>query len=112
MYFWFKINTMAIKVKEMKDDAIVDIKVNKNFYFMMKNVSMYLFKHIKTDDKETYLKELTTKKYEELDDLQRSFYTIALFLAEVEKQSISNELYEEKEILQPGDEGYVAPKLD
>jgi hypothetical protein len=33
-------------------------------------------------------------------------------LAEIEKQAKEANLYDEKEILQPGDEGYVAPKLD
>jgi len=52
------------------------------------------------------------KSYADLDDLQRSFYTVALLLAEIETQAKATDQYEEKEILQPGDEGYVEPKQD
>jgi len=37
---------MAIKVKEIKDDAIVEIKVNKSFYLMLKGVSYYIYKNL------------------------------------------------------------------
>ena len=53
-----------------------------------------------------------TKPYEELDDLQKSFYTIALLLAEIENQAKATDNYTEKEILVPGDEGYVPPSVD
>jgi hypothetical protein len=59
-----------------------------------------------------YLKDVMTKPYEELDDLQRSFYTIALLLAEMENQAKLTDNYTEKEILLPEDEGYVAPSVD
>jgi len=101
---------MAVKVKELKDDAIVDIKVNKTYYFMMKTALFYLYT-IKTDDKEkeASLKKIKEAKIEEMDGWEAAFHTIALFLAEVEKQGLANNLYEEREILEPGDEGYVAP---
>jgi hypothetical protein len=104
---------MPVKVKEMKDDAVFDIKVNKNFYMMTKAVSFYLFNqmHEKNSDDE-YLKEVMSKKYEDLDDLQRSFYTVALLLAETESQAKNTDNYTEKEILEPGDEGYVAPSAN
>jgi hypothetical protein len=103
---------MPVKVKELKDDAIVDIKVNKSYYLMTKAVLLHLFKTIDSTDKEQYLKEAMTKEYKDLDEGQRSFYTIGLLLAEIEKEAKNNNLFEEKEILQPGDEGYVAPTLD
>lgn len=103
---------MAIKVKELKDDAIISIKVNKAFYLMTKSVLFYLFTSINTQDKEQYIKEAMTKEYKDLDDVQRSFHTIGLLLAEIEKEAKANELYTEKEILQPGDEGYIEPKID
>ena len=103
---------MSIKVKELKDDAIISIKVNKSFYLMTKAVLFHLFKTIDSPDKEQYIKDTMTKEYKDLDETQKSFYTIGLLLAEIEKEAKSNELYEEKEILQPGDEGYVEPKLD
>ena len=100
---------MAIKVKEMKDDAIIDVKVNKSYYLMVKALSFYLFNQIKADDKDAYLKNIMTGDYNSLDELQQCFYTVALLLAEIEKNASNNDLYDEKEILQPGDEGYVAP---
>ena len=48
-------------------------------------------------------------KYEDLSELERSFYTVTLLLAEIETQAKNNNLYDEKEILEEGDEGYVAP---
>tara|TARA_R100000734_G_C3228416_1_gene37357 strand:- start:237 stop:545 length:309 start_codon:yes stop_codon:yes gene_type:complete len=99
-----------IKVKEMKEDALLEIKVNKAFYLMSKNVSLYLFKQFPEDEKrEESLKKIIEGKYEDLNELERSFYTLTLLLAEMEEQAKNNNLYEEKEILQPGDEGYVAP---
>jgi len=104
---------MAVKVKEMKDDAVVNVPVNKSYYMMMKALSYYLFTHMgKKEDPDAYLKETLTKKYEELDELQRSFFTVALFLAQVEQQVKTENKYQEKEILEVGDEGYVAPKQD
>jgi UDP-N-acetylmuramyl pentapeptide phosphotransferase/UDP-N-acetylglucosamine-1-phosphate transferase len=110
--FLFKTNTMAIKVKEINDDAVLSIKVNKSYYLMVKGLSYYLFTQIKQENKEEYLKEIMEGKYEDMDDLQRSFYTVTLLLAEIEKAAKDANLYTEKEILQPGDEGYVAPKQD
>ncbi len=99
-----------IKVQELKDDAIVDIKVNKAYYLMVKAVSFKLVKEMfDTNPDPEYLKETMTKKYEEMDDLQRSFHTTALLLSEIETQSRAQNKVEEKEILEPGDEGYVEP---
>lgn len=104
---------MAIKVKEIKDDAIVSIQVNKGFYMMTKALSFNLYQQVSKQEKpEEYIKDVMTKSYTELDDLQKSFYTVALLLAEMETQFKNENLYTEKEILQPGDEGYVAPKQD
>ena len=101
---------MAVKVKELKDDALVDIKVNKNYYLMMKATLFHLFQSIKDDnEREESLKKIMEGKYEDMNDWERSFYTITLFLSEVEKQAKDNNLYDEKEILEPGDEGYVEP---
>jgi hypothetical protein len=78
---------------------------------MVKAVSFYLFNQIKVENKEEYLKKIMEDKYENMDDLQKSFYTITLLLAEIEKTAKNNNQIEEKEVLQPGDEGYVEPKL-
>ena len=101
---------MAVKVKELKDDALVEIKVNKNYYLMVKSVLFYLFNQKENNEsKEASLKKIMEGKFEEMDDWERAFHTITLFLAEVEKQATEANLYDEKEILEPGDEGYVEP---
>lgn len=99
-----------IKAKELNDDAILDIKVNKSFYLMAKAASFTILKGMNIEEKgDEYFKSILTKKYEELDDEQRAFYTIILLLAEIEKQATELKLFTEREILEPGDEGYVAP---
>lgn len=103
---------MAIKVKEIKDDAIVSIKVNKSFYLMAKNLSFYLFKQLPEDKREAQISNLKTKEYKDLSPEERNFYTIGLLLIEIERQAEESNQLEDKEILQPTDEGYIAPKLD
>jgi hypothetical protein len=103
---------MAIKVKEIKSDATISINVNKNYYMMAKALSFYLFQQIGEKQNDDYFNEIMTKSYADLDDLQRSFYTVALLLAEIETQAKATNQYEETDVLQPGDEGYVEPKQD
>jgi len=102
-----------IKVKELKDDAILDIKVNKSFYLMAKAASFTILQNMKIEDKgDEYFKQIMNEKYENLDNSQRSFYTVVLLLAEIEKQATKNNLFIEKEIPEPGDEGYVEPTIE
>lgn len=102
-----------IKAKELKDDAVLNISVNKSFYLMAKAASFTILQQMNIEEKgDEYFKSIMTSKYEDLDDLQRTFYTIILVLAEIEKQATEQNLYVEKEILQPGDEGYVDPNQD
>ena len=89
---------MSTKIKEIKDDALIDIKVNKSFYLMSKAISFYLFNKVEVEDKDTYLKDLMTKEYKDLDDLQRSIYTIILLISEIERQASETNQFEEKEI--------------
>lgn len=101
---------MAIKVKELKDDALVEIQVNKNYYLMVKSVLLYLFSTLEESaDKNKSLEKVMTGKFEDMNEWEKAFHTLTLFLAEVERQATTKNLYEEKEILEPGDEGYVAP---
>ena len=102
-----------IKVKDLKEDALIEIKVNKAFYLMSKNVSFYLFKQLPEEDekREETLKKIMESKYEDLNELERSFYTVTLLLAEIETQAKNNNLYNEKEILEEGDKGYVPPTV-
>jgi len=104
-----------IKVKELKDDAMIDVKVNKSYYMMAKAASFTILKSMDLETKENpdeYFKTIMNDKYENLDDTQRAFYTIILLLAEIEKQATENNLYVEKEVLEPGDEGYVEPIIE
>jgi hypothetical protein len=104
---------MAIKVKELKDDAIVNVAVNKNFYMMVKNSLYYLFMLEKDPKvKEESLKKIKEASYEQLNDYERTFYCLSLLVAEIERVASTEKLYEEKEILEPGDEGYEKPKQD
>ena len=91
------------KIKEIKDDAIIDIQVNKSYYLMVKALSLQLFVNVNVEDKDQYLKELMTKEYKELDENQRSLYTVILLLAEIESQATRQNLYEEKEINDPSE---------
>lgn len=101
---------MAIKVKELKDDIILDVKVNKAYYMMLKSTLFYLFQQ-QSDEalREESLKRIMTGKYEDMNDLERSFYTVTIMLAEIEKVAKEKDAYDEKEVLEPGDEGYIAP---
>ena len=103
-----------LKVKELKEDAMMDIKVNRSFYLMAKAASYTILQSMGIQEMKNgdeYFKKVMNEKYEDLDDTQRAFYTIILLLAEIEKQATENDLYVEKEILEPEDEGYVEPKI-
>ena len=101
---------MAVKVKELKDDALVEIKVNKTYYLMMKAALFYVFmQNEDQEQKNESIKKIMENKLEDLNEWERTFHTITLFLAEVEKQAAQNDLYIEKEVLEPGDDGYVTP---
>ena len=79
---------------------------------MTKALSFMLIKQMhEVNSEESYLKDCLTKPYADLDDLQRSFYTTALLLAEIETRCKEQEMYVEKEVLEPGDEGFVAPTI-
>lgn len=101
---------MAIKVKELKDDLLIDVKVNKSYYFMLKTSLHFLFNLIKDDQKRAVAMQNVMKgKYEEMDPYERTFYTLTLILAEIERVAKEGDHYEEKEVLEPDDEGYVPP---
>ena len=106
---------MAITVKELKDDALVSIQVNKAYYFMMKNTLFYLFNQIQAQGKEEAEKSIETIQaadYSKMSQVEQAFYTTTLMISEIERLSVEQKLYDEKEVLEPGDEGYVEPTLD
>ena len=100
------------KIKEIKDDALINIQVNKSYYLMVKGLSLQLFANVTVEDKDAYLKDLLTKEYKDLDEIQRAFCTITLLLSEIEQSASNQNLFDEKEVLEPGDKGYKAPSLD
>lgn len=105
---------MAIKVKELKDDALIDIKVNKAYYMMLKASLYFLFQNSSMTDaeREESLKNITEKEYPELNEYERTFQTITRIIGEIERIATENDMYQEKEILEPTDEGYVTPTQD
>jgi len=106
---------MAIKVKELKDDAIVSVPVNKSYYFMMKNNLFYLFNQIQSTGAEASEKSIETIKaadYSKMSQVEQSFYAVTLMISEIERLALEQNLFDEKEVLEPTDEGYVEPTLD
>ena len=89
-----------IKAKEMKDDAILDIKVNKTFYLMSKSALFSIFKDLYDNSKgtsEEFVKSIIAKKYEEMSEQERNFYTLTLLVGEIEKQALETNSFIEKE---------------
>ena len=65
---------------------------------MVKNLLFYIFKDIQEENQTININDLTSKKYEDMTETQRSFYTVTLLLAEIEKQASENNLFIEQEI--------------
>jgi len=89
------------KVKELKDDVILDIKVNKSYYMMAKAALFTLLNDVYSKEKgkpEEFIQSILKRKYEELNDKERAFYTLTLLIGEIEKQALENDAFEEKEI--------------
>ena len=47
---------------------------------------------------QVFIKDLVSKKYEELNEKERIFYTLTLLVGEIEKQAMANDGFIEKEI--------------
>jgi len=93
----------TITVKEIKDDAIISIEINKSFYFMVKSALFYLFKDMPDPEsqREERLKGIMEKDYKDMTHWEQSFYTLTLLLAEIEKQAVNNNLYVDTEVAVP-----------
>jgi hypothetical protein len=101
---------MAIKVKELQDDILIDIQVNKAYYMMLKGTLHYLFNLVQDEkNRAEALKVVMDGDYTKMDAYQRSFYTITLMLAEIERVAKEKKIFEEKDVLEPDDEGYTPP---
>jgi len=106
-----------IKVKELKDNAKLKIEINKAYYIMLKNTLLFLIeqesKISSNEEAVATIEKVSELKYEEMTQFQRSFYTITLAVAEIESIAVNDpDLHEEKEIPEPGEEGYEEPSLD
>jgi len=90
----------SIKAKELKDDAILNVKVNKTFYLMSKSALYLAFTklHDSSVNPENFIKSVISKKYEEMTDEERTFYTLTLLVGEIEKQAIETKSFIEKDI--------------
>jgi hypothetical protein len=91
------------KVKELKDDALVNVEVNKSFYFMVKNTLFYLFRvmEVKEEEREGVLKQLMSKAYNDMSHWEQAFYTTTLLLAEIERQASITDQYQEVDVETP-----------
>jgi len=88
-----------VTVKEIKDDALIPIEMNKSFYFMLKNTLFYLFKNSpNSEEQEKALAGLMEKDYASMSHWEQSFYTLTLLLAEVEKQAVERNLFVDVEV--------------
>ena len=88
-----------ITVKEIKDDAIIHVPVNKNYYIMVKALLYNLFIEFqKKGVSEETLQNIMKKDYLQMSDEERSFYTVTILLAEIERQATTNNLIVEKEV--------------
>jgi hypothetical protein len=101
---------MALMVKELQDEHIVSIKVSGFFYkrlkgFLMRVMSKHDQSFIQDFIKHENDLENFFKSSEEAFDLE----TLLIIIKEIEKASIDQKQYADKEVLEPGDEGYVEP---
>ena len=92
---------MGKKVKEIKDNAIIEIKINKVFYLMLKKTLMYIFKQELDNEKITELIKKVTDKNSDNEphtEQEFAFKTVFLLLAEIEAQADKTNQFEEKDI--------------
>lgn len=88
------------KIKELKDDALLSVKVNKTYYLMCKASLYTVFTEIhdssvKPDD---FVKSIITKDYNDMSDKERLFYTLTLLIGEIEKQAVEQDALIEKDL--------------
>ena len=101
---------MPAKVKQIKEDAIVTIEVNKVFYKMVKDLSGFLISGMELTSADD-LQSIMKKDFDKMSDPERGVYTLTLLLAEIEVQAQKQDKLEETEILLPDDPGFVKPDL-
>ena len=101
---------MPVNVKSMKSDATFNIKVNTNFYLMIKETTLYVFQTEKDSKIITdSLKNIKEKQYNELSPYEKAVYTLSILISEMERVATISELTDDNSILQHDDEGYIEP---
>ena len=105
---------MAIKVKKLKDDAVVKIEISKNFYDLIKASMFYIFTLEKNEArKEEIIRKAITQEIDTpLTEYELTFKTLIHIIAEIERVAAIDGQFVEEEVLEPGDEGYVEPTQD
>lgn len=90
----------SVKTRELKDDAILDIKVNKTFYLMTKAALFHSFTGLHNSDMkpDEFVKSIVSKEYKDMNDMERTFYTLTLLVGEIEKQASETKSFIEKEM--------------
>lgn len=90
----------TVKVQELKDDAIINVKVNKTYYQMCKAALFLSFKELydNSQDSESFIKSVVSKEYKDMSDKERTFYTLTLLVGEIEKQATAEKLFNEKDM--------------
>ena len=106
---------MPVKIREIKDDALITITLNKNFYLMLKSVMFYIFKQEPDQEKyEGLIKKVMSSdaENEPHTEHEAAFKTMLILLAEIERMAGEQDSFDIKEIPVEGDEGYVVPSAN
>lgn len=84
-----------VNLKELKDDALINVLVNKSYYFMVK---LELFKAVENivntaPEEAKELEKILQKKYEDLTSNQKTIFTLSLMIAEIERVANKENLF-------------------
>jgi hypothetical protein len=103
-----------IKVKKLKDDAVVKIEISKNFYDLVRASLYYVFSLEKDEERKAEIlkKSITQEIHTPLNEYELTFKTLIHIVAEIERVAAQEGLFTEETILEPGDEGFVEPTQD
>jgi len=90
----------SVKTRELKDDAILNVKINKTFYLMSKAALFNSFAGLHNPDvkADEFVKSIISKEYKDMNDAERTFYTLTLLIGEIEKQATETKSFIEKEM--------------
>jgi hypothetical protein len=88
------------KLKELKDDALVNVIVNKTYYYMVKSE---LFKSVEklinqSPELAKDLENILKKDFAKLSEEEKTIYTLSLLVAEIERVAEKEKLYKEYDV--------------